>query len=108
MSSGAPSVVLVKRILLGVVAAYLVLGLVAATMFIPQQTYVCPDASAPHGEVTYGGIDDPPRPDCRPTRTSRDVVAALAVGSVVWLPLVVLKGLSNVRENQEVADLEGG
>lgn len=75
--------------------AYLAIGTVFALATMPQQTWSCPDAAQPHGTMTYGGISEPPSPDCWPNVTSGERVAWLLFAAPTWLPLVVFKGLSN-------------
>lgn len=81
-------------LLLGM-AAYLAAGLVFAVKTQPQQMWVCRDPTSPSGEMTYGGVDSPPRDDCHPTVTNGDRATWIASATPLWLPLVALKGLSN-------------
>ncbi len=104
-----------KRFLVVAVIGYLTIGLVVALRTMPQQMYVCPAPEEPHGEVTYGGLDAPPRDDCRPTETTGDRLTWMAVvtplwlpGAVVMIPVFVLKGLSNVEENRQLENSTGG
>jgi hypothetical protein len=98
----------VKRLLLWASAAYLVLGLVFGLSTMPQQTYVCAAPQEPHGEITYGGLDGPPRDDCRPTVTTADRVQWVGLATVLWMPLAALKGYSNMQESRQHGDLQGG
>jgi hypothetical protein len=88
----------VKRVLLGGVLAYLLIGLVFAARAMPQQSWTCPDESAPHGYVTYGGPVGPPRNDCRSNVMVTDRVGWFALAVPAWLPLVMGKGFSNTTE----------
>lgn len=94
--------------MLGALVGYLLLGLGIATSMLPEQMWVCPDASAPHGEVTYGDRAAATHPDCRPTVTGTEQAGVLAWGTVVWLPLLVAKGLSNVSEQRRLDRSSGG
>ncbi len=75
--------------------AYLAAGAVFAWAGMPPQLWSCPDATAPHGYVTYGGVSEPPRPDCWPNVTLGEQVIWFVFAVPTWLPLVVLKGVSN-------------
>ncbi|NYG56439.1 hypothetical protein [Nocardioides perillae] len=76
-------------------AMYLLLGMAFAMATLPDQMYYCPDPSSPSGEVGYGGLDAPPRPDCHATVTNGDRAQWIAFATPTWLPLIVAKGLSN-------------
>lgn len=86
------------KILLILLAGYLACGLVFAMASQPQQMWVCPDASAPHGEMTYGDLEEAPRADCRSTVTLGDRARWTGFATALWLPLIVLKGASNAAE----------
>ena len=83
-----------RRLFVGGLVFYFLAGALFAVSTMPQQTWVCPRANAPHGYVTYGGVDAPPRRDCRPTVTHGERVEWFAFASTAWLPLIVAKGVS--------------
>ena len=83
-----------KRALLAWVVGYLACGLVFAARTMPDQTWTCPAPAEPHGTITYGGLAEPPREDCRPGVTATDRATWLALATAGWLPLVAAKGLS--------------
>jgi hypothetical protein len=89
-SRGVP----MRRVVLGCVILYLALGAVFAWNYMPQQMWTCPDPGAPHGTITFG--QEPRRDDCHPTETIGDRASWFAFAVPSWLPLVVLKGLSNM------------
>lgn len=84
-----------KVSILAVLVLYLVPGLAFAIATQPDQMYACPDASSPSGEMTYGGLDSAPAPDCHPTVTTGERVQWMAFATPAWLPLTVAKGLAN-------------
>ena len=88
----------VKRFLVGGLVSYLLAGALFAVNAMPQQTWACPDRTAPHGYVTYGGVAGPPRDDCQPTVTLGERAQWFAFASTAWLPLIVAKGSSNMTE----------
>lgn len=78
---------------LGILSAvYLALGAMFALANQPQQMWGCADPSAPHGEMFYS---DPPRDGCRPTVSVGERVVSFVGLTLLWLPLVTLKGLAN-------------
>ena len=78
--------------------SYLLGGALFALNTMPEQTWACPDAGAPHGYVTYGGSAGPRQDDCRPTVTLDERAQWFALATTGWLPLVVAKGLSNMTQ----------
>jgi hypothetical protein len=87
-----------KRVMIGCLIAYLALGAIFAWNYTPQQMWTCPDPRAPHGTITYGDPQEPLPGGCRPTETVGDRAAWFAFAVPSWLPLVILKGLSNMSE----------
>lgn len=83
-----------KRLVVGAISAYLTIGLAFSTATQPEQTWTCPDASQPHGTITYGGLDEAPEDGCWPRVGTADRVQWIAFATPVWLPLGVAKGLS--------------
>lgn len=88
-----------KKALLVGLLMYLALGAVFGASTMPDQMWVCLDPQSPSGEVTYGGLSEPPRDNCRATVTTGERLRWVAFATPVWLPLVVAKGLSNAAEN---------
>jgi hypothetical protein len=84
----------VKRLVIGGVIAYLVLGLLVAVGTVPRQLWACPDAAALHSYTSLGGYADPPRDDCRAAVTLGEQVLHFLLVTPGWLPLGVPKSLS--------------
>ncbi|MFD2025735.1 hypothetical protein [Promicromonospora aerolata] len=83
------------RVALVTVGIYVAIGLVFSIEAQPQQMWTCRDPSAPHGITTYGDASDVPSDDCLPTVSTAERLEITAFATAAWLPLVVLKGLSN-------------
>ncbi|GAB2488744.1 hypothetical protein GCM10027063_32730 [Promicromonospora xylanilytica] len=77
------------------VGVYLAIGVVFSIETQPQQMWTCPDPSAPHGITTYGYASDVPSDDCLPTVGTAERLEWTVFSTAAWLPLIVLKGLSN-------------
>lgn len=75
------------------IGIYLAIGLIFSIATQPQQTWTCPDLSAPHGVMTYGHASDVPSDDCLPNVSTAERLEITAFATAAWLPLVVLKGL---------------
>lgn len=88
-----PNLNRMRKALATVVAGYLAVGILFAVETLPQQTWVCPAPRAPHGTVTIGGRETPPRSGCEASVSFADRAEWTAFATAAWLPLVVGKGL---------------
>lgn len=77
----------------GLLGAYLVLGLLFALNYGPQQMWACPDDSQPHGYVWRSTE----REGCEPTLSLGERAVQVSALTVLWGPLVVVKGVANLR-----------
>jgi len=85
----------VKRLLVALVAAaYLCVGALVAVRTQPGYTWVCPDAGAPHGQVTYGGVENPPADDCHSGVGKGDRIGEFVSTTLSW-PLVAAAARSD-------------
>ncbi len=76
----------VVRFLVRGVALYLLIGVAFAQATMPEQLWVCPDPTAPHGETT-GNFKKSDA--CKATATAGDRIQHYGFGATFWLPLIV-------------------
>lgn len=81
----------VVRVGAGLLGAYLALGLLFALSYGPQQMWACPDADQPHGYVWHSTEQE----GCKPTLSRTEQAVQVTGMTLLWGPLVVLKGASN-------------